>query len=128
NSFGGAAVSYGQYLNSGTEVVLRQTVDYSNPPVGGAQWNGSTKVALDQNFSDTKLRPFVGVNFGGIYGESVRDTWAAGLEGGAKYYVKPQTFVGATIEYGWLFERAHSIDDRFKDGAWNWSVGMGFDF
>lgn len=128
SSAGGAVVSFGQYLNSNTEILLRQTVNYANPPTSGAQWNGATKIAVDQNFSDSRLRPFAGVNFGGLYGQNVRDTWAAGLEGGVKYYVLPRTFVAAAVEYGWLFRHAHNIDDQFDKGAWNWSVGLGFNF
>jgi hypothetical protein len=129
NSVGGLALSYGSYLSQTLEVLLRQTVDYNNPPNAGAEWNGSTKIAIDQHFiSEGRVRPFLGVNAGRIYGESVRDTWAAGLEGGAKFYVQHRTFVAATIEYGWLFQHAKGVNDRFDDGQWNWSLAVGFNF
>jgi hypothetical protein len=128
-SLGGVSGSFGQYLNETQEVVLRQTINYANPDRGRQRWNGATRVAFDQHFAaHGAIRPFVGANFGGVYGDSVRDTWAAGIEGGAKLYVQPRTFVYAIVEYGWFFSRARAIDDRFSDGAFNWGVGIGFNF
>lgn len=129
NSFGGVAFSYGWYLNPTQELVLRQSINYSNPNVGGQQWNGATRFAFDQHLTaHGALRPFIGANIGGVYGDSVRDTFAAGLEAGAKFYVQPRTFVYAMAEYGWFFRHARSIDNRFSDGQFNWSVGVGFNF
>lgn len=129
NTFGGVAFSYGSYLTDTLALILRQSVNYSNPNVGGTEWNGSTKIALDQHvLARGKLRPFVGVNAGRIYGDSVRDTWAAGLEAGAKYYVQPRTFIAATLEYGWLFQHSRGVEDRFDDGQFNWSLAVGFNF
>jgi hypothetical protein len=68
------------------------------------------------------------VNIGGVYGDAVRETFAAGLEAGAKFYVQPRTFIYAMAEYGWFFRRARSLDDRFDDGQFNWTVGVGFNF
>lgn len=129
NTFGGVNFSYGMYINPTLMWAVRQSINYSNPDVGGTQWNGSTKLALDQHLAaHGALRPFIGVNFGGVYGDAVRDTWAAGLEAGAKFYVQPRTFIYAIAEYGWFFRRARALDDRFDDGQFNWSVGLGFNF
>ncbi len=129
NTFGGVSFSYGQYINPTLLWAVRQSLNYSNPDVGGTQWNGSTRLAIDQHFAARgALRPFVGANFGGVYGDAVRDTWAAGLEAGAKFYVQPRTFVYAIAEYGWFFRRARSIDNSFDDGQFNWSLGVGFNF
>ncbi|MBI2510664.1 MAG: hypothetical protein HYV96_01680 [Opitutae bacterium] len=128
NSFGGATVSYGYFVSDSLSSILRQSINYSNPEDTGSQWNGATRFAVDQHFLEGPLRPFLGANVGRIYGERVRDSWVAGLEGGMKYYVQPRTFLHATIEYGWLFQHARSIDDRFDNGQWNWSLGVGFNF
>lgn len=129
DSLGGVSFSYGSYLNETLAVVLRQSVNYTNPSAGGTQWNGSTKIALDQHvMANGRWRPFVGANFGRIYGDAVHDTWSAGLETGLKYYVLPRTFIMATVEYGWLFDDSDAVDDRFDDGQWNWTVGIGFNF
>jgi hypothetical protein len=128
NSFGGASVSYGYFVSDTLSGILRQSINYANPENAGSQWNGATRLAVDQHFLTGPLRPFLGANVGRVYGEGVRDSWVAGLEGGMKYYVQPRTFLHATLEYGWLFQRARSFDDRFDNGQWNWSLGVGFNF
>lgn len=129
DSLGGVSFSYGWYTTPTQLISIRQSINYSNPNNSGQSWNGSTRVAFDQHFASRgALRPFVGVNVGGVYGDGVRDTFAAGLEAGAKYYVQPRTFLYAMAEYGWFFRRARNLDDRFDDGQFNWSVGVGFNF
>jgi hypothetical protein len=128
-SFGGVNFSYGWYTSPTQLLVIRQSVNYSNPDNSGQSWNGSTRIAFDQHFATHgAFRPFVGVNAGGVYGDNVRETFAAGLEAGAKFYVQPRTFIYAIAEYGWFFRRARSLDDRFDDGQFNWSLGVGFNF
>jgi hypothetical protein len=128
NSFGALGVSYGVYFTDSAEIVFRQNANYSNPSNGDSAWNGSSKIALDYNLGVSRLRPFVGVNLGYVYGESVNETWAAGLEGGLKYYVRPSAFIAAMVDYGWFFDHADSIDNRFNDGQYTWSLGVGFNF
>jgi hypothetical protein len=129
DSFGGINFSVGQYLNPTSLVAIRQTVNYTNPNTGGKDWAGSTRVAYDLHVMPRgRARPFIGANFGGIYGDGVRDSFAAGLETGVKFYVIPRTFVYAMAEYAWLFRQAKDINDRFDDGQFNWSVGVGFHF
>jgi hypothetical protein len=128
-SFGGVNFSYGWYTTPTQLLSIRQSVNYSNPDVGGQNWNGSTRVAFDQHLTaHGAFRPFVGVNAGGVYGDRVRETFVAGLEAGAKFYVQPRTFIYAIVEYGWFFRRARSVDDTFDDGQFNWGVGVGFNF
>jgi hypothetical protein len=129
DSFGGVNFSYGWYSSETQEWVLRQSINYSNPSIGGQRWNGSTRVAFDQHLAaHGAVRPFVGVNFGGVYGDSVRDTFAAGLETGAKFYVQSRTFIYALVEYSWFFRHGRDVDDTFDQGQFNWSVGVGFNF
>ncbi len=128
DSLGGATLSVGEFLNDSQEISIRQSINYSNPDVPGArqEWSGATRLAFDQHFGTGQLRPFIGVNFGGAYGRNVTDTWAAGIEGGLKYYVHPKTFVFVTPEYNWFFRHASGLRHRFNDGQFNWSVGVGF--
>lgn len=130
NSAGGVGASLGYYLTDQLEVLLRQSITYSNPSPGGTVWNGSTRGALDLHFTSpwAPVRPFVGVNLGGVYGDAVEDTWAAGLEAGAKFYVQPKTFIYVMGEYSWFFEEATEADNRFNDGQYLWSVGLGYNF
>ena len=39
-----------------------------------------------------------------IYGDAVEDTWAAGPEAGAKFYVKDETFLFGRAEYQFFFD------------------------
>jgi hypothetical protein len=127
DSYGGINVSVGYFVAEALEVSVRQATNYSNGS-GDRQVNGSTFVALDQHFGADRLRPFVGVNFGGLYGDNTNETWAAGLEAGLKFYVQPRTFVFALINYAWTFEDAKDVDDTFDNGGLLWTVGVGFNF
>lgn len=129
DSFGGVNFSYGWYHTENTAIVLRQSINYSNPDRGGTSWMGSTRAAYDYHLAPMgAFRPFVGANVGAVYGDAVSDTFAAGLEAGVKFYFQPRTFVYAIAEYGWFFDRASGIDDTFRDGSINWGLGIGFNF
>lgn len=128
DSFGGINFSVGHFISDALEVSVRQSLNYSNGPGGGSEWDGSTFVALDYHFGVDNLRPFVGVNFGGLYGENTSDTWAAGVEAGLKLYVQPKTFVFALVNYAWTFNDSDGVTDNFDDGAILWSLGVGFNF
>ena len=126
NSAGGVNFSAGKYISDSLLVSIRQTVNYNNPNTGGTAWDGSTLAAIDEHFGHSVLRPFLGVNLGGIYGDGVKDTWAAGLEGGLKYYMQPRTFLFALAEYEWLFEKGEQVHSQFNQGQFIWTVGVGF--
>lgn len=129
SSSGGASASVGWYLNDTLEAVVRQSITYSNSDAGSDSWAGTTRVALDQHIlARGPVRPFVGVNFGGIYGDDTNETWVAGLEAGAKFYVKESTFIFAMVDYGWSFDDGDDADDTFSDGGFTWSLGIGFNF
>jgi hypothetical protein len=127
DSLGGLNFSVGYFLTDTLEVAARQTVNYSNPAGGGgARYDASTFIAVDQHFGTGRLRPFVGLNVGSLYGDNTSDTWAAGIEGGLKFYVLPKTFLFAIADYAWSFEGSKSPTKNFNDGAFSWSVGVGF--
>jgi hypothetical protein len=129
DSFGGATASYGVFLTDTWQGLVRQSLNYSNPSGASRTWNGSTRLAADYHFpTDARVRPFLGANFGRIYGSSLRDTWSAGLEGGAKFYVQSRTFVYALAEYNWLFRKTRDLDNNFGSGQLYWTVGVGFNF
>jgi hypothetical protein len=128
NSLGGVSGSVGYFLSDTLEVALRQTVSFSDSSGSGADYDGSTFVALDHHFGTERLRPFVGVNAGRLYGDTTNNTWAAGIEGGLKYYLKADTFLYGMVNYAWAFEDADSPSDNFDDGAFLWSLGVGFSF
>jgi hypothetical protein len=129
DSFGGALVNYGVYFNYEWQGVLRQTVNYTNPQRGSTTWNGSTRLAADYHITWLgSYMPFLGVNFGRVYGSSMHDSWTAGLEAGLKYYTQRKLFLFALAEYNWLFDRGSELDDNFGDGQIVVSAGIGFNF
>ncbi len=129
NSMGGVNASLGYYLTNAFEISVRQSGSYTNGSgSGGANYDGSTFVAIDEHFGTGRLRPFVGLNLGRLYGDSTNDTWAAGIEGGLKFYVQPKTFLFALANYAWTFDDSDKPTDNFDDGAFLWSVGVGFNF
>jgi len=128
NSLGGVNFSVGYFLSDTFEVSARQAINYSNGNSSGAEYNGSTFLAIDQHFCTGRFRPFVGLNIGGLYGDTTNDTWAAGIEGGVKFYVLPKTFVFALVNYAWTFNDSDNLADSFDDGALLWTVGVGFNY
>lgn len=123
----GFSGSIGYFLTEHWELALRQSYNYADNGAGDS-WNASTRAAVDFHFDLNRLQPFIGVNLGGLYGKRVDDSWAAGLEAGLKYYVKPKTFIFVQGEYDWLFNDSDRIDNNFDEGAFVYSLGIGFNF
>jgi len=122
---------YGWYTNNNMLIGIRQSVQYQN--IEGATfrndfWNGSTRGFVDWHFGQANWRPFVGASLGAVYGDGLRDSGFAGLELGFKYYVLPKTFIMARGEYQWFFRKTRDIDHSFDDGAWVYTLGMGYNF
>lgn len=110
------------------DVIAQQPLVFA-PGVANARARGYVaRLALDQELSSGAFRPFVGVALGRIYGETSRENWSAGVAGGARYFVQPDTYVHASLDYGWMFSPARSFNDRLADGQWTWSMGVGFRF
>jgi Outer membrane protein beta-barrel domain len=128
DSLGGIDVSIGYFFTDSMSLSLRQSANYSNGNTDGAEFDGSSFLALDYHFGSDRLQPFVGVNAGRAYGDNTNETWVAGLETGLKFYVKPQTFVFALVNYAWAFEDSDIVDDAFDEGSFLWTVGIGFNF
>ena len=122
----GVNTSIGYFMTEAWEISVRQSLNYSD--FGDSSWNGATRAALDYHFDLDRVRPFIGVNAGGIYGDGVTDSFAAGLEGGIKFYVREKTFIFAQGEYQWLFKDVDNADNNFDDGAFLYSLGIGFNF
>ncbi|WP_111494040.1 MULTISPECIES: hypothetical protein [Marinobacter] len=124
-----AAFSFdlGQFFTDNTAMGLRQSVGFSDTS-DNSSWSGATRLFADYHFDADEWQPFVGANFGGIYGDDVDETFFAGPEAGVKYYVKPKTFITFQTEYQVFFDSASDADDNFDDGAWAYSAGIGFNF
>jgi hypothetical protein len=123
----GANASLGYFITDNLEIAIRQSLQYSDIGVGSAL-NGSTRIALDFHFDLEALQPFVGANFGYVYGDAVNDTWEAAPEGGVKWFVNSTTFLFAMAEYQFFFDSGDSAGSSFDDGQFVYSLGVGFRF
>src|SRR3954463_403753 len=106
----------GYFFTDQLELSLRQAIVYTDIGVSGASWDGSTRIALDFPFDLGRWQPFVGGNFGYVYGDNVNDTWEAAPEAGVKYFLNSTTFVFALAEYQFFFDNSDSVQDSFSDG------------
>lgn len=120
--------SWGQYLSNSSLWGIRQTVNARDSEGESVQWDGSSRVFYDYHFGTGNARPFIGASIGGIYGEEVDETFMAGPEVGIKYWVQDKTFITAMAEYQFLFKSGSDAQDRYDDGAFFYSVGVGYNF
>lgn len=120
--------SWGKYLSESSLWGIRQTINARDSEGESVKFDGSTRAFYDYHFGDGNFRPFVGASIGGVYGEGVDDTFMAGPELGVKYWVLDRTFIQAMVEYQFLFKSASDANDRYDDGAFFYSVGLGYNF
>jgi hypothetical protein len=125
--FIGANGSIGYFVTDNLELSVRQSLTYTDVGVSSAL-NGSTRVAGDFHFDLEAWQPFVGANFGYVYGDAVSDTFEAAPEAGIKWFVNSTTFVFAMVEYQFFFDEADEADNAFEDGQFLWTLGIGFRF
>ena len=119
--------SFGYFMTDNLELSVRQSLGYTDINTDAAI-NGSTRVALDFHFDLEAWQPFVGGNFGYVYGDAVNDTFEAAPEAGVKFFVNTSTFIFAMVEYQFFFDSADDASDGFEDGQFIWSLGIGFRF
>lgn len=118
--------SIGYFFDRHWEIFLRQNLTFFDNDESGTF--GSTRVGVDYHFDFDRFQPFVGANIGGQYGDEVTDSGLIGIEGGVKWFVLRQTFLFGAVEYQWLWEDSDDIDDRFDDGVFLYTFGIGFLF
>ena len=124
-----AAVSIGYYLNDVVEISVRQNGSYSDQGKNAPEiWNGASRAALDLHLPLGIFVPYVGVNFGYVYGDTVRDSMMAGPEAGAKIYLHRDAFLLLGVEYQFFFDQGDSLRTAFDDGQILYTLGMGMRF
>jgi len=128
----GVSGDLGWYLSDNLVAGVRQSINYASiegEDIEDDFWNGSTRGYLNYQFLNDRARPFVGGSLGGIYGDGVKDSAFAGLETGLKYYVRPKTYFIGRVEYQFFFSDSDDASDAFQDdGAWAYTVGLGYNF
>ncbi len=120
--------SWGQYLSEASLWGVRQTVNARDTEGESVKFDGSTRVFYDYHFGTGKARPFIGASIGGVYGDRVDETFMAGPEVGFKYWVQDKTFITAMAEYQFLFKSGSDAQDRYDDGVFLYSIGIGFNY
>ena len=85
-------------------------------------------LGLSVTFGNGKARPFIGASIGGVYGDRVDETFMASPEIGFKYWVQDKTFITAMAEYQFLFKSGSDAQDRYDDGVFLYSIGIGFNY
>ena len=125
--FIGANGSLGYFVTDNLMLGVRQSLTYTDVGVDSAL-NGSTRIVGDFHFDLEAWQPFVGANFGYVYGDAVNDTFEAAPEAGVKWFVNSTTFIFAMVEYQFFFDSAEEADNSFEDGQFLWSLGIGFRF
>ena len=120
-----AEAGIGYFFSSLMEAGVRQGIAYSDIEGGSDDWNASTRGFLDLHFALGKIQPFIGVNLGYLYGDTINETWIAGPEGGLKAFITDTAFIQALIEYNFTFDDADEVDDAFDDGRFVYALGIG---
>ncbi len=128
----GVTGDLGLYMQDHLVAGIRQSVNYAS--IEGENllddfWNGSTRGYVNYQFMTERARPFIGASLGGIYGDGVKDSAFAGLEAGIKYYVLPKTYLLTRVDYQFFFSSTSDATDAFQDdGAWAFTIGLGYNF
>ncbi len=124
----GLSGSAGKYVTDNILLGVRQSVNFADVENDDDVLNAATRGFADYVFDLGAFRPYVGVSIGGIYGDQVNDTFAAGPEAGLKYYADENTFVFVQTEYQFTFTDADQADEAADDGQFFHLVGIGFNF
>lgn len=112
------------FLTDSTAIAIRQGVGYADTR-GNDDWNASTRLALDYFIPFEPCVPFVGLNFGYLYGDNVNETFIAGPELGLRHILNETTFINILVEYQFLFEDADEADEQFDEGRFVYTLGLG---
>ena len=122
-----AEAGLGYFINDNLELSIRQGSSYADR-AGDNDWNGATRLAVDYHFNANPLFPFIGCNFGYLYGDNVEEQFVAGPEAGLKLFASDHAFLFGLLEYEFLLDDPSDIDDNFDDGRFVYSVGIGLTF
>ena len=128
----GVTGDMGWYMRDNMVAGIRQSINYASiegENIKDDFWNGSTRGYINHQFLTNRARPVIGGSLGGVYGDGVKDSAFAGLETGVKYYVQTSTYFLARVEYQFLFSSTDDAADAFQDdGAWAYTVGLGYNY
>jgi len=123
------AASVGYYVAEGLELSIRQNLWFADAGERFSDtWNGMSRFAADYVFPSDWVRPFLGVNVGAVYGDTIKESLEAAPEAGVKFYVKDDAFIQVLVEYQFLFETSDRINDAFDNGQFVYGIDLGLRF
>lgn len=125
----GLNASVGYYFTEIFELVFRQNAAFADAGSGSRDiWNFGSAVALDVHIPLGAVVPFVGVNAGFNYGDTVEESWMAGPEAGVKIYFKSDVFLQVIAQWDFVFDVNNRVGDAFDDGTIFYGLGLGARF
>jgi hypothetical protein len=130
NSLGGNLTgNVGYFVTDELEVLVRNSLIISGAAgTKKTAFIGNSRLAVDYHLPLGRFYPFIGVNFGGVYGH-VDASPSGGPEAGVKYYAKPNAFLFAMAEYQWFVGNAASkLGSAYDHGMFLTTVGVGMNF
>ena len=128
NNIFSSSLEVGYFSTQALQYQFRQNISYFDSESSDSQWNGASRVAADYHFGSDSFFPFIGASLGGVYGDTVDDTFSGGIEFGMKYYARQKTYISALVDYQFFFDSGDDIDNNFDDGEIFYSLGVGFHF
>ena len=127
---GAIQASVGFFITPEIEIGGRQSLIYNDIGVP-ASLNASSAFAADLNIplgDQNQIVPFIGGNIGYVYGHGIRDTFEAGPEGGIKLFITNDWFLFGQISYQFFFKSSHTASVGFRNGQFNYGIGVGTRF
>lgn len=129
NNIFSAQVGLGYYMSDCFELAYRQDGHFVDPEgPDNDRWSAASRGALDIYLPIGPLNPYIGFNGGYIYGDLVNDQWIMGPEGGLKIFAGPSAFIFGSLNYEVLFENIDDYADKFDNGTFIYSIGVGLTF
>jgi hypothetical protein len=123
------SASLGYFLSEGWELGARHNMTFFDADDTDSNFAATTRGFIDYHFDLGRLRPFLGANAGGLYGdEGVDEAFVVGPELGVKFFALEKTFILGQMEYQFAFEDADDADDAADDGQFLYTLGIGFNF
>lgn len=120
--------SLGLFLSDHFELGARHNMTFFDQDDADSNFAATTRGFLDFHLDLDRLRPFIGVNAGGLYGDEVDEAFVIGPEAGLKFYALQKTFILGQMEYQFAFEDVDDADEAADDGQFVYTLGIGFNF
>jgi len=119
----------GYFITDSLEAVVRNSLVISGARgTEKTAYIGNSRLAVDYHLPLGRFYPFIGANFGGVYGH-VDASASGGPEAGVKYYTRPNMFLFVMGEYQWFVgDDASKLGNAYDKGMFLSTLGVGMNF